>query len=192
MSGATSVCGRRRLGRCATPAWAGRACSASPAAAEPRTVAYTHRVSRSPMRMHDSQGRYSRWLSQTPRKSLIMNLWVLTSEERGDPGAAARGRRVTPSGEQTASVLGRPSGVRGTGPVTVPGWPTASDRHPRHDLAVARGPGIATLDPAPPAPNRRPRHRPRTTPTDPATGRGELFLGIPTDPRRTRRLSSCS
>jgi hypothetical protein len=41
------------------------------------------------------------------------------------------------------SVLGGPGGVRGAGPVAVPGLSTASDRHARHDLAVAPGPGQA-------------------------------------------------
>ena len=48
--------------------------------------------------------------------------------------------RTTPPGQQTATVLGRPPGVRGTDPVTVPGLSTASDRHPGHHLAVAPGP----------------------------------------------------
>jgi len=82
-----------------------------------------------------------------------------TIEKRGNPRAPPRGRRVTPPGEQTANVLGGPGGVRGTDPIAVPSLPTASDRHPCHDLAVAPGPGETTLDPAPHA-------------TEPAAGLG--------------------
>jgi len=71
----------------------------------------------------------------------------LTIDERGDPGAAPRGRRARSPGEQTAAVLGRPGSIRGPDPVAVPGWPSASDRYPRHGLAVAPGPGDPTLDP---------------------------------------------
>jgi Integrase core domain len=49
-----------------------------------------------------------------------------TIEERGDPRAPPRGRRVTPPDEQTTTVLGGPGGVRSTNPVTVPGLPTTS------------------------------------------------------------------
>jgi putative transposase len=42
-----------------------------------------------------------------------------------------------------------PGGVCGADPVAVSGLPTASDCHPRHGVAVAPGPGEATLDPAP-------------------------------------------
>ncbi len=94
----------------------------------------------------------------------------LTMGERGDPGAGPRGRRTPSPGEQTAAVLGRPSGVRGPDPVAVPGWPSASDRYPRHDLAVAPGPGDPTLDPAPPAPHRWPLHGSRAAPVGTATG----------------------
>ena len=40
-----------------------------------------------------------------------------TIEKRGNPRAAPRARRVAPPGEQTATVLGGPGGVRGTDPV---------------------------------------------------------------------------
>jgi hypothetical protein len=100
-----------------------------------------------------------------------------TIEERGDPGAPSRGHRVTSPGEQAASVLGGSGGVRSTDPVTVPSLPTASDRHPRHNLAVAPGPGEATLDPSPTPPNRRPTHSTRAAPVSPAAGRRELLLG---------------
>jgi hypothetical protein len=70
----------------------------------------------------------------------------LTIEERGDPGAAPRGRRTPSPAEQTAAVLGRPSGVRGADPVAVPGWPIASDRHPGDGAALAPGLGDPTLD----------------------------------------------
>jgi hypothetical protein len=71
----------------------------------------------------------------------------LTIEERGDPGAAPRGRRARSPGEQTAAVLGRLGSIRGPDPVAV-GWPSASDRYLRHGLAVAPGPGDPRLDPA--------------------------------------------
>ena len=87
----------------------------------------------------------------------------------------------------TATDLGRPGDVRGTDPLTVPSRATASDRHPRHDLAVAPGPGETTLDPGSTPPNRRPPHSTRAAPIGPAAGRRELLLGLPTDPRRTRR-----
>jgi hypothetical protein len=87
----------------------------------------------------------------------------------------------------TATDLGRPGDVRGTDPLTVPSRATASDRHPRHDLAVAPGLGETTLDPASTPPNRRPVHGTRAAPIGSAAGRRELFLGLPTDPRRTRR-----
>src|SRR3712207_2306535 len=73
----------------------------------------------------------------------------LRLEERRDPRSPPRSCRLTTSLEQTASVLGRPSGVRGTDPAVVPGWPTAADRHSRYDPAVAPEPGETTLDPAP-------------------------------------------
>src|SRR2546421_4082258 len=82
-----------------------------------------------------------------------------TIKERRNPRASPRGRRVTPPGEQTATVLGRPSGVRGTDPVAVARVSAASDRHPGHDPAVAPRPGEATLDSAPKSPKRRPAHR---------------------------------
>ena len=107
-------------------------------------------------------------------------------KERGDPRAPARGRRATPPGQATAPVVGGSGGVRGADPAAVPGLPAASDRHTRHDLAVAPGPGQATLDPAPP-PHRRPSHGTRTAPVGSATSLGELLLGLPADPRRTRR-----
>src|SRR5437588_6702855 len=81
-----------------------------------------------------------------------------TIKERGNPRAATRGRRVTPSGAQTATVLGGPGGVGGADRVAVPGLPNASDRHPGHDLAVAPGSGEATLDSAPRPPKRWPAH----------------------------------
>jgi transposase len=43
-----------------------------------------------------------------------------TIEKRRDPRAAPRGRRVTPPGKQTTTVLGGPGGVRGIDPVAVP------------------------------------------------------------------------
>src|SRR5581483_6519283 len=53
-----------------------------------------------------------------------------TLEECGDSCAAPRGRRVTPPGEQTATVVGGPGGGCGTDPVPVLRLLTASDRHP--------------------------------------------------------------
>ena len=73
----------------------------------------------------------------------------LTIEERGNSCAPARGRRVTPPGAQTATVLGGSGGVRGTDPVAIPDLPTAPHRHPRHYLALAPRSGEATLDSAP-------------------------------------------
>src|SRR5919206_3229145 len=72
-----------------------------------------------------------------------------TIKQRGNPRASARGRRVTPPGQQTATVLGGPGSVCGLDPVVVPGLSTASQRHPGHDFAVAPGVGEATLDSAP-------------------------------------------
>jgi hypothetical protein len=78
----------------------------------------------------------------------------LTIEECGDSGAPTRTRGVTAPRQQAASVLGRPSGVRSTGSVAVPVLPPASDRHPRHDHAMAprpkcRGAGPSLGDAAP-------------------------------------------
>src|SRR4051794_3979667 len=81
-----------------------------------------------------------------------------TIKERGNPRAAPRSRRVTPPGQQTATVLGRPGSVRSTDPIALPGLPTASHRHPGHDHAVAPALGETTLDPAPASPKRRPAH----------------------------------
>jgi hypothetical protein len=97
-------------------------------------------------------------------------------EKRGDPGAAPRGRRVTPSDEQTAAVLGGPGGVRGANPVAVPCLSTASDRRPWHDLAVAPRPGDPTMDPAS-TPHGRPLNCTAAAPVGPAVGLGELLLG---------------
>ena len=77
-------------------------------------------------------------------------------------------------------------GGSGGDPAVVPGLPAASARHASHDRAVAPGAGHATLDPAPP-PRRRPPHGPRTAPVGSAAGLGDLLLGLPADPRRTRR-----
>jgi hypothetical protein len=81
-----------------------------------------------------------------------------TIEERGNPRATARGRRITPPDAQTATVLGGSGGVCSTDPVTVPSLPIASDRHPGHHLAVAPGSGEAALDSAPRPSKRRPPH----------------------------------
>jgi hypothetical protein len=84
--------------------------------------------------------------------------------------------------------------------LTAPGLPPASDRHARHDLAVAPGPDHATPDPAPP-PHRRPSHGTRTAPVGPAAGLGELplgyrrskadLLGLATRLRRAVTVSVC-
>ena len=58
-------------------------------------------------------------------------------------------RHEVAAGEQTATVLGGPGGVRGVDPVVVPRLSTASDCHPGHDRAVAPRLGEATLDSAP-------------------------------------------
>src|SRR2546423_14539862 len=70
-------------------------------------------------------------------------------EECGNPRATARGRRIAPPGQQTATVLGGSGGVCSTDPVTVPSLPSASDRHPGHHRAVAPRPGKAALDAGP-------------------------------------------
>jgi hypothetical protein len=106
-----------------------------------------------------------------------------TIKERGNPRTASRGHRVTPPGQQTTTVLGRSSGVRGTDRVAVPGLSTASHRHPRHHRAMAPRPGEATLDPAPRPPKRRPAHPTRAAPVGPAPGGRELLLGLPAHPR---------
>src|SRR2546421_1763839 len=97
-----------------------------------------------------------------------------TIEERGNPRARARGRRITPPDAQTATVLG---GVCSTDTVTVPSWPIASDRHPGHHLAVAPGSGEAALDSAPRPSKRRPPHPTRAASVGAAAGRRELLLG---------------
>ena len=104
-----------------------------------------------------------------------------------NPRASPRGRRVTPPGQQTPTVLGRPGRVYSRGPVTVPRLLTASHRHPRHDPALAPGVGEAALDPAPAPSKRRPPHGPRAAPVGAAAGRREPLLGLSTHPRRTRR-----
>jgi hypothetical protein len=109
------------------------------------------------------------------------------NRKRGNPRAPSRGGRVTPPGQQTATVLGRPGGIRGAGSLTVPDLPIASDRHLRYDPAVAPGLGEATLDPAPASPNWRPAHPTRAAPVGAAAGRRELFVGLPANPWRTRR-----
>src|SRR6476661_4067588 len=58
---------------------------------------------------------------------------------------------------------------------------------PCHGAAVAPGPGETTMDPAPTAPHWRPLHGIRAAPAGPATGLGKRDLGLPADPRRTRR-----
>src|SRR5918997_1021334 len=77
-----------------------------------------------------------------------------TIQERGNPCAPARGHRVTPPGQQTATVLGGSSGVRGTDPIAVPGLPTHRIVTPA--TAVAPRPCEATLDPAPASPHQWP------------------------------------
>src|SRR4051794_36670938 len=67
-------------------------------------------------------------------------------------------------GAPAATVVGGSGGVRGADPMIVPGLPTASDRHPRHGIAAAPGPGDPALDPAPTAPHRRPLHGTRAAP----------------------------
>jgi transposase len=53
-----------------------------------------------------------------------------TIEKRGKPRASPRGRPVTPPGQQTLTVLGRPGRVRNLDPVAIPRLSTASHRHP--------------------------------------------------------------
>ncbi len=91
------------------------------------------------------------------------------------------------AGPAAATVVGGSGGVRRAGPVAVPGWPTASDRHPCHGIAVARRPGQMTLDSAPTPPHRGSFHRTQAGPAGAAPGLRELDLGLPADPRRTRR-----
>ena len=78
------------------------------------------------------------------------------------------------------------------GVVAVPGWPTASGRQAGDGVAVASGPGEATLDSAPP--HRRSVHGIRAASADPATGLGDStcgYRGIPGRTRRTR-LPNCT
>jgi hypothetical protein len=103
-------------------------------------------------------------------------------QKRGNSCAPTRGHRVTPPGQQTATVLGGSSGVRGTDPIAVPGLPITSDPHPGHHLAVAPRPGEATLDPAR-------RHRTNSRRAAPELRRLVLRLatenssGLPAHPR---------
>jgi hypothetical protein len=117
-----------------------------------------------------------------------------TIKECGNPRAAPRSLRVTPSGQQSTFVLGGPSGVCGTDWVAVPGVSRASDRHPSHDLAVAQGSGETALDLAPAPSNWWPAHPTRAASVGAATGRREPLLGLPADPWRTRRagLPACA
>src|SRR5918997_634214 len=101
-----------------------------------------------------------------------------TIQERGNPCAPARGHRVTPPGEQTATVLGGSSGVRGTDPIAVPGLSTASHRHPGHDRALAPGSGEAALDPTPRPAKRRPGHGTGAASVGAAASCRKLFLGV--------------
>ena len=101
-----------------------------------------------------------------------------TITKRGNPRAPARGRRVTPPGAQTATVVGGPSGVRGVDPVAVPRWSAASTCHPRHDPALAPGVGEATLDSASRPPTRRPTYGTAAAPVGAATGCRELLVGV--------------
>ena len=100
------------------------------------------------------------------------------------------GRQV----RRPATVVGGSGGVRGADPMAVPGWPHASNRHPRHGVAVAPGPGGPALDPPSTPPHRRPLHGIRAAPIGAATGLGELDLGVPADPGRTcrARLPACA
>jgi hypothetical protein len=67
-----------------------------------------------------------------------------TSEERGNPGATSRGRRITPPDVQTVTVVGGSGGVRGNDPTTVPDLSAASGCTPstilrwRRDLVKQR------------------------------------------------------
>jgi transposase len=67
-----------------------------------------------------------------------------TSEERGNPGATSRGRRITPPDAQTVTVVGGSGGVRGNDPTTVPDLSAASGCTPstilrwRRDLVKQR------------------------------------------------------
>src|SRR5581483_2646894 len=65
---------------------------------------------------------------------------------------------------------------------------------PGHGLAVAPGPGDATLGPAPTPPHRGPFHGIRAAPARAAPGVGEFDRGLPADPGRTRRapLTACT
>ena len=83
-------------------------------------------------------------------------------------------------------LLGRPSRIRSAEPVAIPGWPSASNRHSHHGAAPAPRSGDPALDPAP-TPHRRPVHSTRAASAVVATGLGKPDLGIPQDPRRTRR-----
>jgi putative transposase len=65
---------------------------------------------------------------------------------------------------------------------------------PEDGAALAPGPGDPTLDPVPTPPHRRPFHGIRAAPVGAATCLGEPDLGVPEDPRGTRRarLSACA
>jgi hypothetical protein len=63
-----------------------------------------------------------------------------TIKECRDPRAALRGRPVTPPGQQTATVLGRPGRVRSLDPVAVFRLSTAS--HPSPPPRSCGGTGI--------------------------------------------------
>src|ERR1700709_2488892 len=62
-----------------------------------------------------------------------------TFEQCGDPRAAPRGRRVAPSDEQTATVLGGPRGVRGVDPVAVPACRLHRSVTPAASVGAAAG-----------------------------------------------------
>ena len=109
-----------------------------------------------------------------------------TSQGDRDPGPAPPARRAATTHATTADELDRPRRDRRAQPTATRPTPPRAARHTVHDPALAPTTRRPPLDhPARPARStRHPRRRPRP---GRSPGHREPHLGLPTDPRRTRR-----
>src|SRR5215813_9515593 len=121
------------------------------------------------------------WLA-CPARSLV------SVQERGTAGAAARGRRATPDQAKAPARLGRPSGHGCADPAAARKAADAPAGDAWHRLAVAPPPGHPEVDlPEPDGPAAGQR---RDRCTDRAARHREQQLGIQEDPRRVAQARS--
>jgi Transposase IS66 family len=107
---------------------------------------------------------------------------------RRTPSVAPRGRRVAQGQPDTASGLGRPSGVRRARPGAAHDAAGASLGHAGHDPALASAPGSQEMDVSPP--RRASTDRRRRGRADRTHGPRESSLGVAANPGRVAQAWS--